>query len=142
VAYRLGTWARVGSNGSSGSVPLQLKNGLNALRVLRVIRLLRVVRFIHTRFLQASALGFVYLCCPSWINHFLHANEMCRFGFRTLMVYLETLQQSFYPLAAFSVNFLMFIFICAIMGQQLFAGSLSTCSDNLIILRENCNLKV
>ena len=58
------------------------------------------------------------------------------------MVYLETMHQSFYPLAAFTLSFFLFIYVCAILGQQLFSGALSTCSNDLIIYRETCNEQV
>lgn len=65
-----------------------------------------------------------------------------RFGIRTMMVYLETLHQGFYPFLTFSFTFFLFIYICAILGQQLFSGEFSSCSNSLIVVREECNTQV
>ncbi len=73
-------------------------------------------------------------------NRFSIAFE--RFGFRTLLVYLETLQTSVRPLAAYSGTFLLFLYICAVVGQQLFSGKFVTCDYNQLISRQDCNAQV
>lgn len=138
AVYLLDTWADTDLQAlAQGAIPLQLRNGLSALRVLRVIRLLRVVRFIHARlFLNPSMfLSCHVLPCTIW----LLIPCLKRFGIRTVMVYLETLHGGFYPFITFSMTFFLFIYICAILGQQLFSGEFNTCSNNFIVVREKCN---
>ena len=57
-------------------------------------------------------------------------------------MYLETLQTSVRPLVAFTGTFVLFLYICAVLGQQLFSGKFVNCNFNQLITKEICNTEV